>query len=926
MPNLAQGIRAKHYAGPGTGHSLLASLPASPNRFRCRSCPRSKMPKVNTVAHLSAGRKIPQPRRNGRRSLSRGETMARPIMSAMENPAAEIKDRVQLLFSIHHAVPRSLPGPFLATHFVRLNESPEDRSFARAAKLAQKCFGEDIDQDHPELFRSMPGIRSKIVTTIRSHYESILENAPAMFVFGSEAAVIDLLARRVTDELGHPEGLVEAFRVFMPRFREFWKETYKDYLSKLGREIAGIRFDADPKVAELGGIRHWLEENERLDQRQSEIETALGDFRYLRLRSHAADEFVRNNVRYHVRWERIPQGWNYSFIETLNLSPRAIRHRDLLAQRQQKLDYIEYITGMVTCFAVDPNVPNAAGLAEVPDDVWFPGATLAGAHYLMLGVDALIAICVAWRRISGFPDVASEGEDEFREYASFPGLAPSVNARTDRVAETVKRFRKIGAETGIDEKELHRRAREFIRSMDGGHVRRRAAVAELIRICLVTLRPERISETLRLHTMSTVPKEAINAILELDIVPASYDLTLAEYQSLAIVRLIERDGTAITDPSVYDFLGSMVIEGVQSHNTSKEVRCAIFTALAHLTREFWVSAMGGSAHSMMHDADDDYVASSMADFQCLYFSNFVPLGKELFTRTIFVDVGLGPYQRARMLQRFANILSYRSLAIRDLARVRNAVDGLLDVSRGLNDIQSIMAIPRAFGDGEEPRFLELNLGRVIEMAARAGYMNSFLTYGIVGRRMSAASYVEQIRERCADVREERLRNYPMLIDFLERRLMHSVRNYDRMEMHYNAVTHRINALMDMIRTRLNAVQTHEMSDNIGEMARTARTMTVASENLQRAADRVDINLRAQLDLQVAAEVIVLFGGSYYAFEIVRAVSSSVPRLQQVSDWALVCIGVVAAVGARIAVAPVTRHAIHLSHRSVGRLLRILRLR
>jgi len=102
-------------------------------------------------------------------------------------------------------------------------------------------------------------------------------------------------------------------------------------------------------------------------------------------------------------------------------------------------------------------------------------------------------------------------------------------------------------------------------------------------------------------------------------------------------------------------------------------------------------------------------------------------------------------------------------------------------------------------------------------------------------------------------REQRIPGYPQLTDFVQRRLKHSIRYMERMHIHYSTVGQRITELLDRVRAQLNSLQTEKMVEDIHE----------------------------QVTLTQIAEIVVLAGGTYYIFSLLKPIIKVVSEVPEV---------------------------------------------
>lgn len=523
------------------------------------------------------------------------------------------------------------------------------------------------------------------------------------------------------------------------------------------------------------------------------------------------------------------------------------------------------------------------------------------------------------------PEEADQVTSEIIEEQNKSGLAATL-------VEDIRKHRNLDSGAALDEHEILRRARALI-DVVASQSDRVPMVLKLMSCCLDEMSVVELENILNEHVGSRPIKTRIIDAIRTDRVPSDYQqMTLAEYKATKILEITRLDGAALREPTVYLFLGRLIRAALRRARARTEDNGfrykAILSTIADITKFFWEMALSWTTNPVMNDAQDDYVSSTMEDGQCIYFSNFVPTGSEMFTRTVFVDLGLSPHERGRILQRLCDILTYRAMAIRDIDRAQLAINCLYELNRELNSVQSALATqdkfmialtPSADGPSEnQAGFLSCQLAKIQDIAARAGYINSFFTYGIVGRYSSSAAYLQQILERCVDVQEMAIPGYPSLRGFVERRLAHSIRNYERMNMHYVTVERRITELMGMIRTQLDTLQAQEVTKNLEQQTKAGIVLTQASNRLTRATDKIGENLGRQLSLQEAAEAIVIIGGTYYGYGLLKVGLGNHDGVDQLSGWTLVLISFVLCLVARLAAVPAVMYVMRGAARHMRR--------
>jgi len=827
-----------------------------------------------------------------------------------------VTNRDDVIYEIHYRVPRWMSAPFMATHFVQIHQSAEDRYFDRAVEEVRRVFSSKTqpaaslfpardywlalpDNKRPagdrELFADAAVAR---VDRVRNWYTKVLERSPALFVFGSQDHILDWIARRVTDEFGSDATLNLVLKNFCASFPNAHTQLMRGIFPGFRPET----YDAGYDSGDFGSVRWWLEDRGYLKRDQgsppNEPQTAgesgpsFDDFVHYEV--IPPDEVVRQSYRssrgaraivhdqpplmqpptqLELRWGRYPQSWSYTFIESIPVQsdPNNLRaprwpSRD---QWQSSDERKSLITGFLLTAVLDPSVVNSTGLPPVDPNRVFPGKTLAGAHYVLVRVDDLLAFSLATPKVLG---LGTSGFDH-RE-----------------ISRAVLRFRHPRPPEKREQSGLSLSKAELMANLMGDF---QEARQESIRLLL----------TACFKLLSRLPG-ALTSLLDerqsLDAAPmGSWTSVRATLQNLAspddaarvardLVDVLKSDvallfpgtvplpkGTApLPDVPGRSLLGDVVRAVVTSTSISGDDKGVVFRRLADVTKAFWNSTIRVALppERLAEVVRDDFVSSAMSEGRCIYFSNFLPFGEEKYTRTIFVDVDMEMHQRARMLQRLTDILSYRSIPLRDLGRVRAATEALNDLNRDLNNIQMrITGLhgPRDGSDDDHGSELEKQqrraehmkkvqdqLGDTLEVSAKLGRLNAFFTYGIAGKSSSTSAYYDQIHERCDDVREQRILGYPRLTDFVRRRLKHSVRYIERMHVHYSTVGGRITEVLDRVRTQFDSLQTEHAAELTRQTAKQTEQMATLMDQ--------------QLSLTQAAEIVVLAAGLYYVFSLGKA--------------------------------------------------------
>jgi hypothetical protein len=287
------------------------------------------------------------------------------------------------------------------------------------------------------------------------------------------------------------------------------------------------------------------------------------------------------------------------------------------------------------------------------------------------------------------------------------------------------------------------------------------------------------------------------------------------------------------------------------------------------------------AHGANHR---DFVSCYVIDRRSVYFTNFYASGKDGFTRTYFIDLAAQGYQRGRLAQRLCDIATYRSISIRDINRVRAMIRGMDELGGELNAINhgnsSVLVAPDV-GGAEDADVQKGLIVRLDTLQRRLDQMNSFIIYGVRGKFLSANAYLAQIGERSRDIRQERIMGFPMLSDFLERRVASLVREVARMDEHHEDLRRRVRDAFERVRTRLNSIETSRISIFLARSINLTEDMRKASQALAAAAGPQAELLNEHAKLALTANIIGLSIGTAAIYDLLgEIVLGYYPELRQ----------------------------------------------
>jgi hypothetical protein len=673
--------------------------------------------------------------------------------------------------------------------------------------------------------------------------------------------------RRVTDECGSNDYVDAVMKTFSEEFRNIYNERIEKILSV---ESDSERPGRVLSTRDFGGVRTWLENNswpknpgeedKRFIVPIDEFGIRFDDFKHYRSSQQHQGDAPSDTIDLQVRWTRHPHSWTYTLIESpareLSDTPN---HAECPALSPGRL------TEFLLTAILNPSVATTELLPEIQEGRRLAGRVLAGAHYLMVRVEDLMAFSCAG------PSALELGNDLVFD--------PDIIGERIRILHRPATRSKEGMED--QDESVQEQARRVAVSLESERHLRRSYVVALLDACMAALGPAAVLNLIGELGLPEEVRVSIDTVVGLQAAARRRPMPLpartpAQVQRRLTARAepgldrrrpddlsggellltyLQEPRDTIMEVESRSVLGEIVRAAIAADGVTAAGKAEIHRLIADLTRVFWHATFRHTIDKSARGVGDDFVGSAMADGRCVYFSNFMPFGDERFTRTIFVDIELGYYQRARVLQRLSDILTYRSVPLHDFNRVTTAIDSLIDMNRLLNDVQmklTDLGGARRPGGKKQTRLsarrsrllaveLQDQLDELLKVSVRAGRLNDFFTYGIAGKTASAEAYYEQIVERTQDIREERILGYALLSDFLTRRLKHSIRFIERMNMHHVTVSQRTQELLERVRTELDSLRAFQLVDG----------------------------LEQQVHMTRVAEILVVVGGTYYTYTLLK---------------------------------------------------------
>lgn len=271
-------------------------------------------------------------------------------------------------------------------------------------------------------------------------------------------------------------------------------------------------------------------------------------------------------------------------------------------------------------------------------------------------------------------------------------------------------------------------------------------------------------------------------------------------------------------------------------------------------------------------AESDLVVCDVADGAARLYSDF-RLHPEGFGRLLLVDHGLTGQEAALVIQRLQELGNYRNLALLGLPLAQALTP---EVSRYETRLAELSAAIAAGELGDEALLRELSSlsASLAAVAAETRY------------RMSATRAYGQIsHDRLESLRIGRVKGYPTLADFTDRRLLPAVRTCISFSARLEDLSQRLAWTSALLRTRVDTALSTQNRDLLASM---------------------DRRTRLQLRLQETVESLSVVAISYYALGLIGYATKALPRLGLDHDLAMAAAAPLVVLGAWLAMRRVRR--------------------
>ncbi len=207
-----------------------------------------------------------------------------------------------------------------------------------------------------------------------------------------------------------------------------------------------------------------------------------------------------------------------------------------------------------------------------------------------------------------------------------------------------------------------------------------------------------------------------------------------------------------------------------------------------------------------------------------------------FSRFMVLDLDFRENQVGRLVQRLAEIETYRLMALLALPLARSMLSSLDQLESDLAEVMRRMSADRL--SSEDPQLLLMLTELAGQIETLSGMGNSF---------SASQAYDRLVLARITELREERIEGVPTIGEFMERRLSPAMDTCRSAQRRQASLALRVSRAIDLLRTRVNLVQERQVTELLHGMNRTAGT---------------------QLKLQHAVEGLSVVAISYYAVSLI----------------------------------------------------------
>jgi len=259
------------------------------------------------------------------------------------------------------------------------------------------------------------------------------------------------------------------------------------------------------------------------------------------------------------------------------------------------------------------------------------------------------------------------------------------------------------------------------------------------------------------------------------------------------------------------------------------------TPLSRIVDE-WVASLEGARIAAIHmtvreGAIDDVDPNAIS---ARWFKGNPPIGAQIadgggsaysdyrihpdgFSRVVVVQHDMNPRQCGRMVQRLIELDTYRMLALLALPIAKSLTPFLDTCERELASVTSDMSHGAA-AEGRDDRAL---LDRLVDLEADVQGRELTSHY----RFSAAAAYYELVRQRTAELRQNRVQGFQNFAEFIDRRLAPAMRTCRAVSARQHALADRTARVTQLLSTRVSVTLERQNQELLQSMnARTTQQL------------------------------------------------------------------------------------------------------
>ncbi len=221
-----------------------------------------------------------------------------------------------------------------------------------------------------------------------------------------------------------------------------------------------------------------------------------------------------------------------------------------------------------------------------------------------------------------------------------------------------------------------------------------------------------------------------------------------------------------------------------------------------------------------HFAGNTLAGAQMADGGAAAFTDF-RIHADGFSRFLLLDRGMGRRRAGRVLQRLLELETYRMFALLALPLAREVGARLAAAESELAGITGLMVKQ---SPADEPALLD----RLTRLAAAVESEVAASSY----RFGAARAYYGLVRQRIAELREQRIVGIQTIDEFMQRRLAPAMSTCESVARRQAELSERVARASDLLRTRVDIVREMQNQELLASMNRRARLQLRLQETVE----------------------------------------------------------------------------------------------